>query len=741
MLQLLSVLSLLSIYVLPLSAYDEKDLYKRFHRTISYPTGGFTQLPNVVHNDAEEGFRYYSNNGVTDVGTIVVRGTWLLETESARFKNTKWTNNVRGALEDYFVQAEKNNINVIFKFISGMMVIQLRAYDEQTRGITYKLDKQSRLIDEQGNIVHDIHELRKCLGRCVRFVNGQPELTYYCVNQPIVLKKFKKLYKEMIDRYDHPRLKILELDEPWFDGGYCDICVKKFREYLKGRYRPEELQKMGIADVEKVEPPEPSKRETEKFLWAEHREFIGDSFADFIRQLSEHAHGLKKAFWPALMSFEKENPAYSSYAKVGPHVDILTCHPYQEGIPEEAFLMALIRNTTGGIGGVISSATYCMDPTNYKRELYMGMVHGKNFMCTLGNVSEIAREKEDPKYEEVQNKIFKKITKCEKYLIETETLPVAAILYSEREINIFQNGKSYFNNLTGLYRILSQIHIQAEPVILETLTIGKLARYKVLIINNTRAFSVSEIETIKKWVKSGGVLVVMGDAFSADRWGRNLTALNADNPGYYRADDLTGISYQGWKNVSGTIIISPDSTIETEKERKLGADLQSLNIRVSTGQEIATWKEGGSAIVVNNYGRGRCVYISANNLGETDYGWGSVRNGSLYRVFKSDILNLFRDIITSTVPLPFTVENCPLEVEVTLNTQGEKRYILHLLDYRPKEMVKNCRLFITLPKEKKAVAVFYPDDNLKSEYQVTEKGILITIRDFQVHEMLVVEYE
>lgn len=731
-----------AICALPLGAYDGKDLAKRFHRAIMYPMSGFTQLPNAVHTNAEEGFRYYSNNGVTDVCTCVVRGAWLLEAEPSRFNNTKWANNVRGALEDYFVQAEKNDIGVIFEFISGMMVARLRAYDEQTRGVTYKLDNQSRLLDGQGNVVHDINELRKYLGRCVRFVDGQPELTYYCVNQPVVLEKFKALYKEMVDRYDHPGLKILELDEPWFDGGYCDACVKKFREYLKDRYRPEELKKMGIADVEKVEPPVPSQRETEKFLWAEHREFIGDSFANFIRQLADYAHGLGKAFWPALMSFEKENPAYSSYAKIAPYVDVFTCHPYQEGIPEEAFMVDMVRNTTGGIGGVIPSAAYCTSPTSYKRELYVGMVHGKSFMCTLGNASEVARDKGDPGYEELQNEVFRKITKCEKYLIETEPVPVAAILYSEREINIFQNGKAYFNNLTGLYRILSQIHIPAEPVILETLTAGKLARYKVLMINNTRAFSVSEIGMIREWVKGGGILVAMGDVFSADRWGRDLSALNADSLGYYSAADLTGVSTShGGKNVSGTMVISPDGGVGTAGERRLGAGLRSLDVRVSTGREAGAWKEGGSAIVVNNYGRGRCVYISADNLGEIDYGWGSVRHGLLYRVFKPDMLKLFWDIVTSAAPLPFTVENCPPEVEVTMNMQGEKRYIIHLLDYRPKETVKNCRLFITLPERKKPTAVFYPADDRESEYQTTEKGVLLDVRDFRVHEMVVVEYE
>ena len=80
-------------------------------------------------------------------------------------------------------------------------------------------------------------------------------------------------------------------------------------------------------------------------------------------------------------------------------------------------------------------------------------------------------------------------------------------------------------------------------------------------------------------------------------------------------------------------------------------------------------------------------------------------------------------------------------VELTIRAQPEKRrWMVHLLNYDPKvERVKGCRVTVRPPKTG-GVRAFYPEDGKKVRFSRDGNAIRFRIRDFGIHEMVVVEY-
>jgi hypothetical protein len=90
---------------------------------------------------------------------------------------------------------------------------------------------------------------------------------------------------------------------------------------------------------------------------------------------------------------------------------------------------------------------------------------------------------------------------------------------------------------------------------------------------------------------------------------------------------------------------------------------------------------------------------------------------------------------------PVEVANCPTEVELTVRTQEENnRWMVHLLNYDTElDRVRDVTVTVR-PPSMKGLRAFYPDTNEPIHFVTGQNEIRFTIRDFDVHEMAVIEY-
>ena len=92
--------------------------------------------------------------------------------------------------------------------------------------------------------------------------------------------------------------------------------------------------------------------------------------------------------------------------------------------------------------------------------------------------------------------------------------------------------------------------------------------------------------------------------------------------------------------------------------------------------------------------------------------------------------------------LPVEVTGVSTEVDVTVRQQPERnRMMVHLLNYDPRvDRVKGPRLTVHPPAGRNVKRLFYPDTDTAIPFTQAGSGVAAPLRDFEVHDMAVVEW-
>jgi len=180
--------------------------------------------------------------------------------------------------------------------------------------------------------------------RCVD-VNGKPLLVpaaeketyknypayWFCTNSP----KFREYLKANVQRAMLFKPQGILVDDPlgtaqaanWGGGCYCKYCVEGFRNYLKKRYSNEQLEKMGISDINSFDlkayhlkyahlPPE--KRPLRNEILAFHFQ----SSAELFKDLTFYAISLNKGHFLVSGNVDPSYPQNGYLLKL---VDYFSC--------------------------------------------------------------------------------------------------------------------------------------------------------------------------------------------------------------------------------------------------------------------------------------------------------------------------------------------------------------------------------------------------------------------------------
>lgn len=165
---------------------------------------------------------------------------------------------------------------------------------------------------------------------------GQP-MWWGCTNSPL----YREWLGTQLENVMAARPDGLHIDDytgtagsvTWLCGGFCEHCMKAFREYIKTKARPEKLKALGITDLETfdyrqflldrgVKPEEYKDKRAELPLANEFLDFQARAVTEYVRQFHEHASRLRGERVTLSVNSGLESP---QSLMIAPYVDFFCC--------------------------------------------------------------------------------------------------------------------------------------------------------------------------------------------------------------------------------------------------------------------------------------------------------------------------------------------------------------------------------------------------------------------------------
>jgi len=337
----------------------------------------------------------------------------------------------------------------------------------------------------------------------------------------------------------------------------------------------------------------------------------------------------------------------------------------------------------------------------------------------------------------------------------------------------------YLKGVYGAFQTMMERHLPVSLVTDRDLERGRLGNYKVLFLPNCAAMSDAELETVRRFVRSGGGLVAtyetslydeharpretfgLADVLNAKKTGAfdtqrvimSFDSKTAHNAGLYfapthrwTADPViretltTRSSTQSLTNISYNIPLNCRMlTVEPVQGARSPMRVTTAESNKAAGRIDRT---NTPAVIESTFGKGKVIYLPY------DLAWSYFRYGQEHLARLMELA--LRD--TASAPPPVEVE-APRIVQAMTHTQG-KRLVVHLLNdvsslgrsqniageslYERREVIpihditltfrdRNLKRFLLVPGEKelKPVAV--------------KEGLRVTVPRLDVHCMVVAE--
>lgn len=325
-------------------------------------------------------------------------------------------------------------------------------------------------------------------------------------------------------------------------------------------------------------------------------------------------------------------------------------------------------NTDRKIGGVIqyydaikdsgwpSEGYTSLTPDQIDRQVFEYLMNGATDITVFTLGARIFGGK--PEFEKHLSKSLRFVEESKKFWMDTKAESQVGIYFSENTFRMYDMWGPW-SRMTGLYGTsfqtewtyyaLSARHIPADIISIafneEKGLSEKLGKYKTIIVPDTKCVSDYEAECFKKYVTEGGKLIISGKTSFHDWNGEPLKKASLSD-----LMGLKSIKKGNGKNirfVNNDIIpamagkeISTDGNAAklfmeqaarhpqwlkdkcTEKKYD-GYDLKfaeklpaasSLEIEPSTAKVIAVYSDKSAAITVNDFGKGKCIYIAPDDL-------------------------------------------------------------------------------------------------------------------------------
>lgn len=410
-------------------------------------------------------------------------------------------------------------------------------------------------------------------------------------------------------------------DERDMQGDYdwSERTIEKFREWLKNQYGTiEKLNKQWDTDYKDWSQIMPirlndvkDKNNLSQYLdW---RMFIGWAICEYYYRIPSEAvkkgnpravvgqHGV---YQPSLTiphdywQFSKYTPVTGRY----------------NSMEEEWFLsFGVISGQYGGYG--IEKAT-----PGHRFHPWKSLLHGGHWafyyilwnagthhqgilspdQTVHGGYNELAKEE----FSDIKNGIGK-------LFIETKFSSDGIIFpYSQASILASQAlGLSRTGNLYSQKTMVQNLGYQHLSLSYEQIATGELNKpgNKILILPTTICLLDAEIKEIKKFVSNGGILIADYQAGTRDEHGKVYIK--------NELDEVFGIDRKNIEPVKKKMKMKflKDGWFE---EKEIEMNISEQGLKLTRGKNMAVFEDGTPAIIVNNFGKGKAIYL---NLDVSDY--------------------------------------------------------------------------------------------------------------------------
>jgi beta-galactosidase len=521
----------------------------------------------------------------------------------------------------------------------------------------------------------------------------------YCPNHPLYQDHTRRLVTQLAAHYTaHPAVIGWQIDNEFGDRCYCPTCAHAFQDWVRSRY--ESLDDLNhnwgtvfwshiYNDWLEIPLPLTTGHSPNPGLALDFYRFASDSYVryqqmqlDILRQLCPHhfiTHNLMGFRYPQINYFDLARTLdfvtwdnyrrmqWTMQAEVDPSEAALA-HATMRGLKRQNFWV--MEQQAGPGGWEIVSVT--PRPGELRLWAYQAIAHGADGIVFFrwrtarfgteeywhGLLDHDARP--GRRYQEVKG-MGTEIKRAGAQIYASTLHSSVAMLLSYDSRFAFQiqanNPQfSYPDYFHQLYRALYQAHV---PVDIVAPTVD-LSAYKLVIAPALHVVSKAEAENLKRFVETGGVLVL---TFRSGVKDEANAVVDQPLPGLLA--ELCGVEVEEYDS------LAPGMSNELEFALSQFASAPPLPVKAwcdilrPTGASVVArytqdYYAGQPAITLHQFGRGQVVYIGTmgeTSLNETLTGW---------------LLNLAR-----VQPL---LSSLPAGVEVTERWQGEQR-LLFLLNH------------------------------------------------------------
>ncbi|MDD5679596.1 MAG: HEAT repeat domain-containing protein, partial [Kiritimatiellae bacterium] len=555
-----------------------------------------------------------------------------------------------------------------------------------------------------------------------------------------------------------------------------------FRDFLMAKYGKQKLAGHGISDLAQVKI---AKENSHDFVWAEFMDFTCGTLMENWQEGAEWIHAFRKGTFVTFSTSEGTFPRghanyFAFYPSLGNVIDVHGPESYASH--STACMLQADMARDGKVRPVMVEFYQAQAPDNdwIEKGYAASYFHGECYF--VWQWSQVFKHPADranaimwgwaPGRWEVSKRAFSKGKQLSDYLAGTDSPKNVALLYSGRTSDLIYGtaafgggrGRRYFQNQLGVYSALLKSQIPFDVIWCDTLTEAKLGRYKTALLIDGKSLTKQQSDMISNWVNAGGVLIASGTTTLFDEWNTRQsdyalgdvfgvkyvqtapgTALDMEQIYKYADRDVKPAKVGALQITAATPLLAGMKAGDVvEYDMAAGYDV----VKPTKGTVVATWKEGGEpAIVVNDFGKGKSVFLSAiyPGLSATTLG-ATVHN--LDMAFWPGAKELIAGAVKGAAmangaALPARATNCRENVELSVRTQdNKKRWMVHLFDFGPKRVTNSgVQVEVRCPWSPAEVNVYYPYPARQDvEFKAAAGGgITFTVRDFDIHEMVVIE--
>ncbi len=487
--------------------------------------------------------------------------------------------------------------------------------------------------------------------------NSENEPQGLCMNTPLLEEHILPQIREIVRNYD--------IDGIFFDGVnirtcHCDDCQKDFQSDT-GFDIP----------LSKDDPH-----------WLDHVKWMNEKSTELRQEMMDAVHGEKPEL---LVSF---NWSYTPRQPeiVPDDLGYLMCDIFPDDQLFAASYLGKYWSTLGISFDIMNSAFLrwwgdwgCKPAVAMQQECATIIANGGKTWLGYMMPAQFGVE---PAVMEELGKTMRFVKEREEFCRNSEPVPYIAVLHSTHSLYTKEPTQRVDEkSLYSLHKMLLQSGFHYNILNEETL-LEKLNDYKVVILPDQRYIGKELADALEIFVQNGGGLISSlltgsqdevykstGEFMLESVLGVKLTGAYPYTNGYIvindkgLTDDVLDMPHQVWGEFA---------YVQNTSAEKL-ADLWDVYLRkdgeyYQSGSSPVGKNTGYPSITINQFGKGKAVYISGDIFGAY-----TVRNNW-------NLKNLFRNLVNMVLPETLITIDAPDNVEVVLKKQ-ENRTLVHLINH------------------------------------------------------------